>query len=250
MQQSPDPELLAKRILFLRETAFFGGLIDEDLKELAGKFKSRRYKRKEVIFHQGDASNSLYVIRKGKVRIFCVIPNGSETSIRIYSPGDIIGEFSAIDGQQRSTTAQAINDCTLLELSAAVLKQFIREKPEFVNELLLYLVAKLRWTTTYAETIAQYDIETRLLILLMQYKESMGKKIEHGTSYEIDLSTNQEDLASMVGARREWVNRLFRKWSKEDLIRYNQGKITILDFAKFKEMLDERLDLYFDDEDE
>jgi CRP-like cAMP-binding protein len=65
--------------------------------------------------------------------------------------------------------------------------------------------------------------------MLIHYKEIMGKEIIRDKTYEIDLGLNQTDLASMVGARREWVNRLLQKWRKEGLLMYSRGKITILD---------------------
>ena len=101
-------ELITKRITFLKLATLFSELGSENLKTLAKKFHARNYKRKYVIFHQGDNSHALYLIMKGKVRIFSVSPAGNETSYRIFSRYDVIGEFAAIDGQQRSTTAQAI----------------------------------------------------------------------------------------------------------------------------------------------
>ena len=240
-------EILLKRTDFLQKVPVFAGLGEEDHKILARDFHSRKYRKKEVIFHQGDDSRVLYVVMKGKVRIFSISPAGNETSIRIFSSYEMIGEFAAIDGEPRSTTAQAVEDCTLLEMDQAVFMRCFREMPELAMGLIRQLVEKLRWTTAYAESIAQYDTAGRLLHIILHYNDVLGKEIEAGKRYELDLSMNQTDLASLVGARREWVNRILRNWKKRDLIDYKHGKIIILDLPAVEEERDRRIDLYSDD---
>jgi CRP/FNR family cyclic AMP-dependent transcriptional regulator len=241
-------ETISKRTAFLQKVPLFRNLGDEDLEVLARNFHPRKYKRKEVIFHQGDDSRVLYLVMKGKVRIFSLSPAGNETSIRVFAAHDMIGEFAAIDAQPRSTTAQAMEDCTLLEMDQSKFMHSIREMPELAIGLIKQLVEKLRWTTNYAETIAQYDTAGRLLHIILHYNEMMGKAIEAGKRYELNLSMNQADLASLVGARREWVNRILRDWSKRGLIEYVHGKITILDLPAVEEERDRRVELYADDE--
>ena len=74
------------------------------------------------------------------------------------------------------------------------------------------LTDKLRWTAAYAEAATRYDAAGRLLHILLLYNKKFGKVHEEGNKYTLDLSLNQTDLASLVGARREWVNRLLRSW--------------------------------------
>lgn len=243
-----NDKILLKRTDFLQEVPLFAGLGEEDLKILARDFHSRKYRKKEIIFHQGDDSRVLYVVMKGKVRIFSISPAGNETSIRIFSTHEMIGEFAAIDGEPRSTTAQAVEVCTLLEMDQAMFMQCFREMPELAVGLIRQLVEKLRWTTSYAETIAQYDTAGRLLHIILHYNEVLGKEIEPGKRYNLDLSMNQTDLASLVGARREWVNRILRDWSKRGIIEYKRGKIMILDLPAVEEERDRSIELYSDDE--
>ena len=221
-----NEETLAKRTSFLKNIALFSDLGEENLKILATKFHARKYKKKEVIFHQGDDSHVLYVIMKGKVRIFSISPAGNETSYRIFSMHEILGEFAAIDGRPRSTTAQAMEDCILLEIERKQFLQSIYDMPDLAMGLIKILIEKLRFTTEYAESIVQYDTTGRLLNMLLQYNKTIGVEIEAGKKYELNLSMHQEDMATMVGARREWVNRILRKWKKNGLIDYKKGNDT------------------------
>ena len=241
-------KVLSRRTTFLKMVTLFSELGSEELATIADNFHARTYKKQDTIFHQGDESQVLYIIMNGKVRIFGVSPAGNETSYRIFSMYDIIGEFSVIDGRPRSTTAQAIESTTLLEMKRKKFLQYTYDMPDLAMGLIKILVEKLRFTTAYAESFVQYDTAGRLLNTILQYNEMHGIELDSGKKYELDLNMNQEDLATMVGARREWVNRILKDLNKQGLIEYKRGKITILDLPAFKKERDRRIDIIEDDE--
>lgn len=245
--ESITSETLAKRIDFLRGIDLFADIDNDRLAILAGNLFSRKYKKMEIIFHQGDDSHTLYLIVKGKVRIYSTSPGGEETSYRIFSERDVIGEFAAIDGQPRSTTAKAMEDCVLIELERSKFLEYLTQMPELSMGLIKHLVDKLRWTTDYAETIARYDAKGRLLHIILQYNDLFGHEIEAGRVYEYKLYMNQEDLASMIGARREWVNRILQKWRKKGLLEVKRGKVRILDLPAVVQERNRRMDIYDED---
>jgi CRP-like cAMP-binding protein len=179
---------------------------------------------------------------KGKIRIFKTSPSGDETSINIFSAHDIVGEFSTIDGQSRSATAKALTHCALLEMTQDRFLHHMREMPDLALGVARLLASKVRWTAAYAETIAQFDAAGRLLHILLLYNEQFGEEVEAGKRYTLDLSLNQSGLASLVGARREWINRILRDWHKRGLIEYDAGKIVILDLPAVDRERDSRIE--------
>jgi CRP-like cAMP-binding protein len=116
--------------------------------------------------------------------------------------------------------------------------------PDLALGMTRLLARKLRWTGTHAETMAQYDCAGRLLHTLLLYNERFGEGDEAGKRYVLDLGLNQTDLASLVGARREWVNRLLRDWKKRGLVEYEAGKIFILDLARVEAERDSRIEAW------
>lgn len=242
MPATSDTDTLARHVAILKQVPLFAGLKDRELRTLLNDFHSRVYEKDAIIFRQDDISHELYVILEGKVRIFKLSPSGNETSINIFCAGDIIGEFAALDRQPRSATAKAIGRCTLLEMDGDRLVQRMREMPDLALGLVRLLVAKVRWTAEYAETVAQYDMAGRLLHILLLYNKQFGAEIEAGKRYELDLCLNQADLASLVGARREWVNRLLQAWHRDGLIEYKAGKIIILDLPRVIQERDRRIE--------
>lgn len=232
----------SRQVAFLRQVQPFATLDEEALTRVAADFQQVTYKRDEVIFRQADQSREIYVIAKGKVRIYKVSPSGGETSINIFFPTDIVGEFAAIDDKPRSAAAKAIGSCALLRLSQEKLLAYMRAFPDLAIGMARLLTSKIRWTAAYAETVAQYDAAGRLLHTLLLYNAQYGQVQEPNKRYLLDLDLNQADLASLIGARREWVNRLLQDWRRRGLIEYERGKITILDLPRVIQERDSRIE--------
>jgi CRP/FNR family transcriptional regulator len=114
--------------------------------------------------------------------------------------------------------------------------------PELALGMSKLLVSKVRWTATYAETMAQYDAAGRLLHLLLEYNDRFGEELEAGVRYRLDLGLTQADLATLVGVKREWISRTLGLWNKQGLVAYDKKTITILDLAKVQEERDRRIE--------
>jgi CRP/FNR family cyclic AMP-dependent transcriptional regulator len=241
MRATSEIDTLSRRMAFLRRVPLFGDLAEDNLRILINDFRRRVYERDAIIFRQEDTSHELYLVAEGKVRVYKLSPAGNETSLNIFSTGDIIGEFAALDRQPRSATAQAIEDCVLLEMTSDCLMQRMHEIPDLAINLARLVASKVRWTTEYAETIAQCDAAGRLLQILLMYNLRFGQVVEPGQRYELNLSLNQADLASLIGVRREWVNHILRRWRRQGLIEYKAGQILILDLSRVVQERDRRL---------
>lgn len=241
----PSPsraEILSRRVAFLKQVSLFAGLSEADLSTLVSDFYPKEYSKDEIIFRQGDSSRELYLVMRGKVRIFRISPSGAETTIAIYSTGSIIGEFAVVDGEPRSATAKAIEAADLLVMAPDKFLHHMRQLPDLALSMSKLLAGRVRWTAAYAETIAQYDAAGRLLHILLLYNEQFGQEEEAGKRYVLDLALNQTDLASLVGARREWVNRLLRDWQKRGIVAFEAGKIIILDLPRAQAERDSRIE--------
>lgn len=242
MRSSSRQEVLSRRVAFLKQVFLFADLSEAELAALVDDFHPKEYSKDEFIFRQGDTSRELYLVMRGKVRIFRISPSGAETTIAIYSTGSVIGEFAVVDSEPRSATAKAIEAADLLVMPQDKFLHHLRQMPDLALGMTKLLASRVRWTAAYAETIAQYDAAGRLLHILLLYNEQFGQEEEAGKRYVLDLALNQTDLASLVGARREWVNRLLRDWQKRGIVAYEAGKIIILDLPRAQAERDSRIE--------
>ncbi|HRJ40792.1 MAG: Crp/Fnr family transcriptional regulator [Caldilineaceae bacterium] len=240
---------LTRRVTLLKEIPLFSSLAGGQLERLVNDFRLREFDKDDIIFRQGDESREIYIVLRGKVRIYKISPSGNETSIDIFSVHDVIGELAAIDSSPRSATGKAIGKVSLLTMSHERFLYHLENVPGLALGLAQLLAHKLRWTASFAESIAQFDAAGRLLHILLYYVERYGKELEAGHRYSVDLALNQTDLASMVGARREWVNRLLSDWRRRGLLEFERGVITILDMERVVAERDSRIEILSTDSD-
>jgi CRP/FNR family transcriptional regulator, cyclic AMP receptor protein len=238
---------LEQKKSFLKTVAPFSIISTMGLERVADSFHVRKFKNRGTVIHQGDTTSDFYVIKKGKVRILTINEAGDESCLRVLGSGDVFGELSAYDSAPRSASVQALGACTILTMNHSDFIVHLREIPDLALAFIQFLSDKLRWTTLFSHTMAQYDTAGRLLHLILHYKERFGREIVAGKTYEVDLPLNQTDLASMVGARREWVNRLLQKWRKRGYITYNGGIITILDVVALVAEKNRRMAIFQDE---
>lgn len=224
--------MAASTLDFLREIPRFANIKEDGLASLAQDFRTRHYRQGDTIFHQGDRGSSLYLVRRGKVRIFHLSPDGKETTVAILARRHITGEFAVLDDLPRSASGQAITHCTLLEMHQEHFLHHMETIPGLALAICRVVVSKARWTTMYAEVIARLDAAGRLLQLLLMYNHELGEPEVPGQRYLIDLGLNQADLASMVGTTRGWVNQILQDWRRRELIHFNAGKVIILDLPR------------------
>lgn len=242
MQEKPQDQALARRIATLRMMPIFADLSERDLTLLADDLRSKEYAKDETIFRQGDESREVYFVRKGKVRIYKISPGGNETSIAIFSTNDVIGELAALDQEPRSASAKAMTPVSLLAMSQERFLYTLQTVPRFGLAMARMLAHKLRWTSAFAESIAQFDAAGRLLHIILQHNDQYGEPLAPGSRYQVNIGLNQSDLASMVGARREWVNRILSEWRRRGLLEFDNGVITILDLPRVRAERDSRIE--------
>jgi CRP/FNR family transcriptional regulator len=216
------------KVAFLREVHPFTNLTDEALRRISDSFSVRKFNNRDLIFYQGDTTCDFCIIKSGKVRVMTINEAGEESCLRILTTRDVLGELSAYDGAPRCASAQALGPCTLLVMRHHDFTEYLKTMPNLALAFIKFLSEKLRWTTLFSHTLAQYDTAGRLLQLLIYYKDVFGREIVADKAYEIDLSLTQADLASMVGSQREWVNRLRRKWRNKRMVDYQRGKIILI----------------------
>lgn len=244
MTPASRPETLTEKykLAFLKGIELFTEMRETDLVILAQDFRPSEYKRGDVLFEQGQTDQAVFVVVEGKVRIFKLSLAGNETSISIASRGAVIGEFAAIDAGLRSATAKALDACLLLRMPGERFMRHMRLMPGLALGMSRILVSKLRLTATYAEAVAQYDAAGRLLHILLLYNNEFGHALEPGKRYVLDLNLSQADLASLVGARREHINRILRDWHKRGLIEYKNGEIIFLDLPAVQQEYTHRME--------
>ena len=208
----------------LRRVVLFADIPDEQLAPLADCLVRRSFARDVVIFPEGGPGNALYIVESGRVRIFLTSSNGQEICLSIYGPGQVFGEMSLLDGEPRSASAAAVEQTAVLVLARDDFLAYLDAHPVAARNLVVLLAARLRHTTTFAESLVFLDIPGRVAAKLLQLAAWNGEA-GGGT---IELTMSQGELATWVAATCESVNKTLHDFRDQGLIRVEGQRITIL----------------------
>ena len=219
---------------FLKGMTLFAGITDAELEALARDFTPHRFQHGEVIFHQGDPGQMLYLIQSGHVRIFVMGEEGQETSVTLCGPGDIFGELAVIDGLPRSASAAALEDTVVLTLSRDRLREHMRRAPQLALNFMRALSVRLRSSTQQVETLTFLGVPGRLARQLLGLARDYGVVEPDGV--RIDTTLTQSDLASLIGATRESINKAMGSLRRQGLVITRGNSIVIVDPDALREM--------------
>jgi CRP/FNR family cyclic AMP-dependent transcriptional regulator len=216
-----EPEILA-------QVGLFADLTGEELVGLAALMRPRPYAKEEVIYLRGDPGTAFYVIARGKVKIALTSPDGKELILRRLGPGGFHGELALLDDEPRSADAIASEPSVLLVLQRDAFRQFLSEHPEVAAKLLGTVSQYLRRNAELIQDATFLDVPARLARILLELAGTPGSTELPPPGAVIPDRMKQGEIAALVGATRESVNKWLGSFEKQGLISYDRGQITLL----------------------
>jgi len=215
----------------LGQLSLFAGLPVDQIGALEAMTQRRWFKRGEVIVHKGDPGDTLFVILQGQVKIVLPAESGEEALLAVLDEGEFFGELSLIDGEPRSATIVASEPTETLVLHREGFLQVLSGSPDLAMHMLRALSRRLREADEFVEDAVFLDVPGRLAKKLLQLAKSpdeggYGRPGLGGTM--IGLRLTQQELATMVGATRESVNKHLRAYRARGIIDIEHQHIIIL----------------------
>jgi CRP-like cAMP-binding protein len=217
----------------LRRCALFASVDERTLALCADSLRSRRYRKNETIFHQGDPGDSLYILESGAVKIVLPSPGAADDAIiATLSRGDFFGELALLDGAPHSATAVAMEPTEALVLRRERFQELVETEPALRRALFAGLVAELRRLTGHVEELHFLDLPGRLASRIAH----LAREAQPGRTADIrlDWPYTQSDLAAMIGGTRQTVNRLLADMTAQGLVRIERDVLIIPDLARLE----------------
>jgi CRP/FNR family cyclic AMP-dependent transcriptional regulator len=214
-----------KETSYFKQVSIFADLPEEDVHALTSVAKRRTFRAGEVIFHREDPGQVLYIIKDGKVKMCIISPDGQEISLAVLGKGEYFGEFALLDGLPRSTDAVALEKVECYTLQRSDFLNAIFKNPKIAILVLEALTKRLRNTDQMVEDLIFLDVYGRVAKKLLELADAHGIKVDDGI--RIDVRLTQQELASMVGASRESVNKVLGYFTDKDFISTDKHRITL-----------------------
>jgi len=216
----------------VRQAPLFAALDDEAAGALMQSMTSSHLERGDILFHEGDQGDRLYVIREGKIKLGRSSNDGRENLLAILGPGEMFGELSLFDPGPRTATATAVAETQLIGLGHDNMQTFLANRPEVASTLLAALARRLRRTNETLADLVFTDVPGRVAKALLDLSTRFGRPAEDGILVPHDLT--QEELAQLVGASRETVNKALADFATRGWIKLEARAVVLLDVERLK----------------
>ena len=207
----------------LKNIPLFQELDDAECATIEGLAVDKAAPRGTTILGEGDDSDSLFIIVEGRVKVFIGDEDGREITLKLLGPGEFFGEMSLIDRQPRSASVWAMENTTLKVLSYQAFQDCLERSPAIGMNVMTALARRLRDADRKIANLALMDVYGRVAATLLELAIDTDGKLVVGEKL------SQQDIANMVGASREMVNRILKDLSERGFISIEAKQITIHD---------------------
>lgn len=203
----------------LRKSELFQAFEPDDMARIVGEASRHGLPRGGVVFDEGEPADRMFVVRSGRVAISKRSPDGKESIVALMEPGDLFGEMSLFDGEHRSAGARALEPSELVVVPYAPLTSVLGERPTLLWPMVALLCRRMRITDAALADSLFLDVTGRTAKRLLELA---------GGQDEFALPITQEELAGMVGASRERVNKALAQFMRLGWLAVNDRRYRIL----------------------
>ena len=217
----------------LAQSGLFQGLSEESVEPVASRLETVTLPRGRVVFNEGEPGDSLYIVLQGKIKLSRRAPDGRENVLAVMGPSDQFGELSVFDPGPRTATATAVTDVKLAKMPQAVLRPWLEAHPEIGERLLHVLARRLRRTNDSLSDLVFSDVPGRVAKALLDLADRFGRPATDGVLVAHELT--QEELAQLVGASRETVNKALAEFVQRGWLRLEARAVVILDMQRLRQ---------------
>lgn len=210
----------------LSRAGIFQGVDPVAVNNLIEQMETVRFPRGTTIFEEGEPGDRLYIIT-GKIKLARHAADGRENLLTIMGPSDMFGELSIFDPGPRTSSAVCVTEVQAATMNSEMLKQWVSDHPAIAQQLLRVLARRLRRTNASLADLIFTDVPGRVAKTLLQLANRFG--VQEGGSLRVNHDLTQEEIAQLVGASRETVNKALATFAHRGWIRLEGKSVVIVD---------------------
>jgi CRP/FNR family cyclic AMP-dependent transcriptional regulator len=211
----------------LARAGLFQGVEPSAVSALTKQLRPVDFPPGHTLFAEGEPGDRLYIIVSGKVKIGRRSPDGRENLLTIMGPSDMFGELSIFDPGPRTSSATTITEVRAVSMDRDALRAWIADRPENAERLLRVLARRLRRTNSNLSDLIFTDVPGRVAKQLLHLAQKFGR--QEGDALRVTHDMTQEEIAQLVGASRETVNKALGDFAHRGWIRLEGKSMLISD---------------------
>ena len=215
----------AERIRLLSMVDIFEPLSEQEIEQLNGQLPDVHLEPGDMFYGPEDQTEKLFILQKGKIRIFRMTPDGREFTLAVVEAGTVFGEMVLTGQQLEGAYAQAMESSQVSTIAREDLERLVLVKPKVGLKIMQVLSERLRRQENRLEDATMKDVRSRLAGIIMLLVESEG--VRSGTGYRIPAHYTHERLGTMIGANRVAVTRAFGLLQDEGIVELKRRLIHV-----------------------
>src|SRR5215218_10841347 len=212
----------------LQKVPVFEALGSDDLRRVADVAVPRRFASGQVIFREGDSSDTCYVVRSGHARALRENTDGRMIALAHFGPGDIFGELAMFDDERRSATVETLDNVEAVAIAGSDMRRLLREHPDIAVKLVIALGRRLREANERLTRQSFQTVQSRVAVVLGQLVEQTRSESGAGQR-DVLVKITQSDIAQLAGSSRESASRFLAVLERAGIITQGRGRITVHD---------------------
>ena len=185
-----------------------------------------RYRRKQILFYEGQAPTGLYCVSSGKIKLYKTGGDGRSLIVRTAQKGDIVGYRSLLAGENYNATAEMVEEGDVCFIDRATIDSLIAHNPELAISIIKKLSHELGESETKLREFSQKSVRERLAELLLVFKDAVGRP-EPGGGVLLEQRLTREEIVQMLGSTPETIIRLLHQFAEEKLLKLDGKKIVL-----------------------
>jgi len=218
----------SEKIKYLRTVDVFQGLSKAEMEEMDRTTTMSTCRRGKIFYRAEDASEVLFILKKGRVQLYRLSPEGKKLTVATIGPGTIFGEMGIIGQGMHSKFAEAVEDCLLCVMSRHDVERLLLSKPAVALRFMKVMADRLHQAETLLEDMAFKSIPARMAALLLHLRQQHGSSSIYGYTHQ--------DLAEAIGTYRETATQTLNDFKTRQLIDIGRKQIDILDPVGLEQM--------------
>jgi CRP/FNR family transcriptional regulator len=205
----------------------FETLDPRELNRIAQLAVPRRFHAGQVVFREGDASDTCYIVRAGHARAIREHPDGRSITLATFGPGDFFGELAMFDDERRSATVEAVDALEAVAILGPDMRRLLRDNNEITVKLVTALGRRLRAANERLARQSFQTVQSRVATVIAQLVDQARQ--EGAGEHDVLITTTQADVAKLAGSSRESASRFLATLERAGVITQGRGRLTVHD---------------------
>ena len=220
---------------FLKRIKLFSDLPDREMQRVEAVTRMESVKRRQFIYLPGDPARTVYLLKVGRVKLSRVNEDGKELTLAILEPGEIFGELEVLEGTQRDTLAEALDDVSICVMQRSDFEAMLKKDSNTNIRLTKLIGLRLKKIESRIEDLVFKDVPARLAHLLFELSKEFG--VQENGQTRLNVKFSHQELANLIGSTRETVTATLGDFKRRGLIAFDGRRLVILREKELEKLL-------------